>query len=154
MQKTADSQQRVLAGTPGVSRKLLARKARQASYATTSDNSLESSFPREQASQENDGPASGNNLARRIAEQSLQLGPISPNPSTVCAAIVKIVAEHGVIARADLLSAMRSSSFPHPAARPQDKSWCQGYIAGAIRNGFLTVAAEPAPPELMRQLAR
>ena len=33
----------------------------------------------------------------------------------------------------------------HPKARPADKEWCQGYVAGAIRNGFLAVADADAP---------
>jgi hypothetical protein len=35
---------------------------------------------------------------------------------------------------------MASVTFPHPKARPTDASWCQGYVAGAIRNGFLSAS--------------
>jgi hypothetical protein len=56
------------------------------------------------------------------------------------AAIVGLVADRGSIRRCDLIDAMVSLTFPHPKARPSDRSWCQGYVAGAIRNGFLAVA--------------
>ena len=72
--------------------------------------------------------------------QRLQPGSIKPNPNTVVAVIVGIVAERGVIRRDELVAAMAAVTFPHPKARPTDPSWCQGYVAGAIRSGYLTVA--------------
>jgi len=72
--------------------------------------------------------------------QQLQPGGIKPNPNTVVAVIVGLVAERGVISRRELVAAMVPVTFPHPKARPADPSWCQGYVAGAIRSGFLAVA--------------
>jgi hypothetical protein len=139
--KMANSQQRALAGTRGVSRKLLARKATQTGRASVAfANPLESSFPNAAVGGQNGQATSRRNRSRSVDQQILQLGQITPNPETILATIVAMVAERGVINRGDLLTAMRSTSFPHPAARPADKSWCQGYVAGAIRNGFLAVA--------------
>ena len=72
--------------------------------------------------------------------QLIAVGSIKPNPSTVVAVIVGMVAERGSVARSELVGAMASVAFPHPKARPGDKSWCQGYVAGAIRNGFLSAS--------------
>jgi hypothetical protein len=58
--------------------------------------------------------------------------------------IVAIVAEHGSIGRAKLVEAMAAANFPHAKAQPTDKGWCQGYVAGAVRNGFLTLSEQPA----------
>lgn len=79
---------------------------------------------------------------RDVGGQQFSVGNIKPNPSTTVAVIVGLVAARGSIARAELVAAMASVSFPHPKARPADPGWCQGYVAGAIRNGFLTVATE------------
>ncbi len=76
--------------------------------------------------------------------QPLKHGAIKPNPSTIAAAIVALIPDDGQLRRAGLLSRMATASFPHPKARPDDEGWCQGYIAGAIRNGFLAVADEPS----------
>jgi hypothetical protein len=48
------------------------------------------------------------------------------------------------VSRAELIDAMASATFPHPSAQPQDKGWCQGYFAGAIRSGFFAVAEASA----------
>ena len=74
--------------------------------------------------------------------QPLQPGTIKPNPNTVVAVIVGIVADRGIIRRGDLVAAMATMTFPHPKARPTDPPWCQGYIAGAIRSGYLALADE------------
>lgn len=77
---------------------------------------------------------------RDVGGQKITLGSIKPNPDTVVAVIVGIVTERDGINRTDLIDAMASAIFPHPKAQPSDKGWCQGYIAGALRNGFLTLA--------------
>ena len=81
-----------------------------------------------------------------MSSQILRPGTIKPNADTVVATIVGIVAERGELARAELVGRMGTAKFPHPKAQPTDKGWCQGYVAGAIRNGFLT-AAPPAPEQ-------
>ncbi len=75
-----------------------------------------------------------------VASQVITVGGIKPNPNTTVAVIVGLVAERGSIARAGLVAAMASVTFPHPKAQPADPIWCQGYVAGAIRNGFLSVS--------------
>lgn len=77
-----------------------------------------------------------------LAAQLLTLGPIKPNPDTVAATIVALIGKDGEISRGELLSRMATAIFPHPKARAEDEGWCQGYIAGAIRNGFLAIVAE------------
>ena len=67
-------------------------------------------------------------------------GAIKPNEGTVAAVIVGIVAHDGTMNRGALVDAMATANFPHPKARPTDKGWCQGYVAGAIRSGLLAVA--------------
>ncbi len=77
-----------------------------------------------------------------LAAQLLTLGPIKPNPDTVASTIVALIGKDGEISRGELLSRMATAIFPHPKARAEDEGWCQGYIAGAIRNGFLAIVAE------------
>lgn len=74
-----------------------------------------------------------------VGAQVIRPGDITPNPNTVVAVIVGLVAEKGSIGRADLITAMGQVTFLHPKAQPTDHGWCQGYIAGAVRNGFLSV---------------
>ncbi|MBO9511675.1 hypothetical protein [Erythrobacter sp. A6_0] len=81
---------------------------------------------------------------RDLSDQVLKPGEIKPNPDTIVATIVALVTERGELMRCELLTAMATATFPHPRAKPADASWCQGYVAGAIRNGFLAVA--PPPP--------
>ncbi|WP_419826833.1 hypothetical protein [Sphingomonas sp.] len=83
---------------------------------------------------------------RDVADQMITLGAVTPNPGTIVAVIVALVAERGgSVGRAELVAAMAGADFPHGKARPDDKGWCQGYVAGAVRNGFLALAdAEPA----------
>jgi hypothetical protein len=76
---------------------------------------------------------------RDVGGQLIAAGNIKPNSDTVVAIIVSIVTERRSINRADLIEAMGEATFPHPKAQPSDKGWCQGYIAGALRNGFLTL---------------
>ena len=75
-----------------------------------------------------------------VAGQVIRPGAIKPNEGTVAAVIVGIVAHDGTMNRAALVDAMATANFPHPKARPTDRGWCQGYVAGAIRSGFLAVA--------------
>ncbi len=70
-------------------------------------------------------------------------GSFKPNPDTIVAVIVGMVAERAIVSRSDLIDAMALAAFPHARARPTDRGWCQGYVAGAIRNGFLTLAEQP-----------
>jgi hypothetical protein len=79
---------------------------------------------------------------RNVSRQLLCVGDITPAAQTVAAVIVGLVEATGRIARGDLLAAMAGATFPHPKARPKDPSWCQGYVAGGIRDGYL--AAAPA----------
>ena len=75
-----------------------------------------------------------------VARQKLQQGGLKPNEGTVAAVIVGILAHAGTMNRGALVDAMATANFPHPKARPTDRGWCQGYVAGAIRSGFLAVA--------------
>jgi hypothetical protein len=81
---------------------------------------------------------------RDVGGQLITVGTITANPNTVVAVIVAIVAEHGKIGRAKLVEAMANAIFPHPKAQPSDRGWCQGYVAGAVRNGFLMLSERPA----------
>lgn len=81
---------------------------------------------------------------RDVGAQMITVGTITPNNKTVVAVIVAIVAEHGSIERAELLEAMATAIFPHAKAQPTNKSWCQGYVAGAVRNGFLKLSEQSA----------
>lgn len=81
---------------------------------------------------------------RDVGAQMITVGTITPNTKTVVAVIVAIVAEHGSIERAELLEAMATAIFPHAKAQPTNKSWCQGYVAGAVRNGFLKLSEQSA----------
>lgn len=78
---------------------------------------------------------------RDVGGQVLRAGGIAPNPGTVAAAIMVLVAERGTVSREDLVAAMAAATFPHARARPADKGWCQGYIAGCVRDGFLALVA-------------
>jgi hypothetical protein len=86
---------------------------------------------------------------RDVGDQTIALGAVTPNPGTVIAVIVALVTERGgSVGRAELVAAMAAADFPHGKARPEDKGWCQGYVAGAVRNGFLALAeGEPAVAE-------
>ncbi len=53
-----------------------------------------------------------------------------------------MVAVKGSLTRRDLLSQMAKVDFPHRMAQPKNPKWCQGYIAGAIRNGFLDIVTD------------
>lgn len=140
----ADAGERGLAHRPGASRKLLSLKAREKRPLSMAEPPLESSFPSESPASLAD--PSPSNLPRHrgpLAQKTLRLGGIQPNPGTVFATIVGIVAVSGELSRTELINTMRRSSFPHPAARPQDSGWCQGYVAGAVRNGFLAIVVRP-----------
>jgi hypothetical protein len=77
-----------------------------------------------------------------VGSQVLKPSSVTPNPDTIVATIVGLVEAAGNVTRADLLAKMAATTFPHAKAKPQDKDWCQGYVAGAIRNGFLTVVGD------------
>lgn len=79
-----------------------------------------------------------------VGGQIVSPGAFKPNPDTVVDVIVTIVAEREGISRSELVDAMASATFPHAKARPADKGWCQGYVAGAIRNGFLILLDQSA----------
>lgn len=82
---------------------------------------------------------------RNVDIQLLQPGTVQANPGTVFGVIAALVAELGTVTRARLVDAMGQAAFPNPKARPQDRAWCQGYVAGALRDGYL--AAVAAAPE-------
>lgn len=75
-----------------------------------------------------------------VARQEIRSGALKPNEGTVAAVIVDILVHAGTMNRGALIDAMATANFPHPKARPTDRGWCQGYVAGAIRSGFLAVA--------------
>lgn len=79
-----------------------------------------------------------------VSAQLIRVGDIKPNDGTVIATIVALVAEHGPIARAQLLDLMQAATFPHAKAKPEDRGWCQAYVAGAARQGFLALATDLA----------
>lgn len=86
---------------------------------------------------------------RNVDGQLITAGNIKPNGNTVVAVIVGLVAERGSVGRAELLDVMASANFPHRAARPDDRGWCQGYVAGALRDGFLALAEQPTAAQLV-----
>ena len=75
-----------------------------------------------------------------VAGQVIRPGAIKPNEGTVAAVIVGLLAHATTMNRGALVDAMATANFPHPKAQPTDRGWCQGYVAGAIRSGFLAVA--------------
>lgn len=79
---------------------------------------------------------------RDVSSQVLRPGDIAPNPGTVVATIVSLVAELGSVSRSALVASMSKAAFSHPKAKPEDAAWCQGYIAGALRDGFLALATD------------
>ena len=84
--------------------------------------------------------AAGHRRGRDVSDQRICLGSIKPNPNTIVAIIVGLISERGTsVSRDELITAMASATFPHPKAQPSDRGWCQGYVAGAIRNGFLAL---------------
>jgi hypothetical protein len=80
---------------------------------------------------------------RDVSDQVVRLGSITPNPNTVVAVIVGLITERGgSVGRSDLVVAMAGATYPHGKAKPENKGWCQGYVAGAVRNGFIALADE------------
>lgn len=163
--KSPVPERRGLASRPGNSRKLLSRKARERSQ-TTSGASIESCFPEATpvvlvplaTEQETGGarliasaaaarPLPVASLRKVMASPLLRPGDITPNSGTIVAAIVRLVVERGEVARPELINLMAGATFTHPKARPAEKGWSQGYVAGAIRNGFLAIAGEPLPAD-------
>ena len=94
--------------------------------------------------------------SRDVGSQLLKVGSFNPNPNTVTASICAIAALNGTITRKALLAEMTETVFPHPKAQPKNAKWCQGWVAGAIRNGFLVLVADdqagqPTPPDTAAQ---
>ncbi len=79
---------------------------------------------------------------KNVGVQLLRVGSIAPNRGTVVATIVALVASRGTLTRAVLIDAMAATEFGNAKARPRENSWCQGYVAGCVRDGFLEVVAE------------
>lgn len=77
--------------------------------------------------------------SRDVGGQVLKLGSFGPNPNTVTASICAIIGLHGTITRGELLAEMAETVFPHPKAQPKNPKWCQDWVAGVIRNGFVVV---------------
>lgn len=90
---------------------------------------------------------------RDVGAQILRPG-ITPNAGTVVATIVGLVADRGIVSRGDLLDAMAKTAFPHAKARPGDRAWCQGYLAGAIRDRYLALASEDSPSSKSQDASR
>ena len=101
----------------------------------------ESEQPALSAQQCKPEPAETCKRGRKVGGQLLQLGEIKPNAGTVFGVIGELVAELGTVTRAGLVAAMGQATFANRKARPTDKSWCQGYVAGALRDGILAVAS-------------
>jgi len=82
---------------------------------------------------------------RDVCGQRLRVGDITPNAGTVVAVIAAAVAEHGgIVMRGALLDVLADATFPDVKTTPS-RSWLQGYVAGAVRDGFLALAApDPA----------
>lgn len=78
---------------------------------------------------------------RDVTGQRLRVGDISPNPGTVVATIVALVAERRTVTRGELLDAMAVATFANAKAKGADRNWSMGWISGALRDGFLTLAA-------------
>lgn len=77
-----------------------------------------------------------------VAAQTLALGTITPNANTVAAVIVGLVPAKGTISRGELIARMAAADYTSEKAKPQDRHWCQGYVAGVIRSGFINVMSE------------
>jgi hypothetical protein len=77
---------------------------------------------------------------RDVSAQRIRLGAIQPNAHTVVATIAAIVGEKGVVTRGELIDLMGTATFANAKAKPTDRDWCTGYIAGAMRDGFLALA--------------
>lgn len=82
------------------------------------------------------------NRGQDVGAQQIKVSDIRPNAGTIAGTIVGLVEAKGTLSRAGLIKLMGETPFPQPKAKPQDQGWCQGYVAGAIRNGFLTVVDE------------
>lgn len=87
---------------------------------------------------------------RDVGGQQLQVGEVKPNANTVSAKIVELVAGGGSVTRAELLDRMATTTFPHAKAKPTDRGWCQGWVAGALRDNFLALASSDAAEETAR----
>lgn len=74
---------------------------------------------------------------RDVSAQRITVGAVSPNPGTVVADIVGLVAARGAISRGELLDLMATATFAHPKGKGGDRGWSQGYVSGALASGFL-----------------
>lgn len=75
---------------------------------------------------------------RDVSAQRIRLGAIQPNANTVVATIVAIVREKGVVTRGELIDLMGTATFANAKAKPTERDWCTGYIAGAVRDGYIS----------------
>lgn len=79
----------------------------------------------------------------------LLVGPTVAGSASVFGTIRAAVAGHGDagIARAVLLDQLAKAEWQSSAAKPGDRGWLAGWVAGAVRAGVLVVrAAAPAAP--------
>jgi len=90
---------------------------------------------------------------RDVSAQLLRVGDLKPNAGTVVAVIVGLVAERGAVARSALLDLIGEATFSQAKAKPRDRDWAQGYVAGAVRGGFLALAEDDAQPAASVQAA-
>jgi hypothetical protein len=81
---------------------------------------------------------------RDVGAQTISPGSIKPNEGTVVATIVALVVSRESIGRSELIDLMTVTAFPNAKARAGDRGWCQGYVAGAIRDGYLAADAPAA----------
>jgi hypothetical protein len=90
---------------------------------------------------------------RDVSAQLLRVGDLKPNAGTVVAVVVGLVAERGAVARSALLDLIAEATFSQAKAKPRDRDWAQGYVAGAVRGGFLALAEDDAQPAASVQAA-
>lgn len=94
VENIVETGQRALANRGGVSRKLLAQKARARVSKQPCGEALESDFPSADNARRctsGEAPRQSRDSRRRVAQQMLGLGNIQPNPNTVIATIVSLV---------------------------------------------------------------
>ena len=140
--KAENADERGLASRAGASRKLLARKGKEDRSSALAAPPLESSFPTGPHPREETPSATRVAPGRALgAEAAARRHPANCN--TAFGAIVRIVAELREVSRTELLDIMGRSAFPNSTARSQDRKWCAGDVAGAVRSGFLAEVAAP-----------
>lgn len=139
----------------GVSPKLLRRKLLEGGPAQLSAQpDVEASFPGHSAAEDRErklaetpvAQHSGSEPGAAPTDQRLRATGMKPNPGTVLAALVQLVEERVDVSRTQLIALIRSGCFSHPKSRAGEKGWCEGYVAGAIRGGYLAVAVGHEAP--------